>query len=121
MTSEQTNHNVGVVDGDKICGVVVYMDEVRKPHLALVTNDFYKTGGGPINLAYVNDDINMQDPYGQQLIRKTSVAFWGSQGYRDLMANCWMYVADYKNCLTSEKDRAKINGRLNEQTFRLMY
>lgn len=111
MTSEKIR--------DKTGGVVVYMDSLRRPHLAIVTDDFNKTGTGAINLAYVNDDPNMRDPYGQQLLRFTSIGFWGDGSYRDLMANCWMYVGDYTNIVSEchgKETKAKINGRINEAT-----
>lgn len=111
MTSEP-NH-------DKTAGVVVYLDSLRKPHLAIVTNDFFKTGAGAMNLAYVNEDINMQDQYGQQILRQTSVGFWADPSYKTLLANCWMFVGDYRNIISGshgEETKAKINGRINEST-----
>lgn len=68
---------------------VIYLDERKQAHHALITNDFNTTMNGPVNLVFVTTDIDKQDSYGMQLERRTSVAHI-SQGYEDLRANCWI-------------------------------
>ena len=67
-------------------GTVTYYDEYGRPHDALITNiwwneEFYgEPGYDPdrpsnpsINLVYITDETSLTDPYGQQIVRKTSV------------------------------------------------
>ena len=59
-----------IQDGD----VIVYHDTHGTPHNALVTNAWGGVLDGAVNLAYVSDDKNETDPYGQQLKRESSVS-----------------------------------------------
>ena len=76
---------------DKTGTVVVYLDELHRPHYALITNDFNKQSIGPVNLIYVNPEASMEDDYGRQMKRATSVGFWGD-GYTELLAIAGCYL-----------------------------
>lgn len=104
---------------DKTGTVVVYLDELHRPHYALITNDFNKQSIGPVNLIYVNPEASMEDDYGRQMKRATSVGFWGD-GYTELLANCWMLLGDYTNIKTGihgEKSKHAINGDVVERVM----
>lgn len=60
---------------------VIFVDEVGKEHDALVTADwgYGKTENPSINLVFVTDDTSMNDPYGLQMVRKTSVVHESNQ------------------------------------------
>jgi hypothetical protein len=70
---------------------VIYVDTVGQEHQALVTNQF---GGGnleetwSINLAYVNPDEGMNDQYGRQLLRQSSVP---PERYQSAHGNYWKW------------------------------
>lgn len=55
--------------------VIVYVDEHSRPHDALVTAWW---GGdnpmGALNCVYVTADADKRDPYGQQILRASSVS-----------------------------------------------
>lgn len=60
----------------KIGDGVVYVDAVGQEHKALVTNEFSggnTEGDWSINVLYVNPDETMNDGYGRQILRETSV------------------------------------------------
>ena len=94
--------------------VVVYIDEYRKQHKALVTiwhgttlqsadgtirhlttmpdwESFYGPGSVPcLNLLYVSDDDAKLDPYGNQIERRSSVMHGDKQG-PPRIGNCWLW------------------------------
>ena len=59
---------------------VIFVDAVGKTHNAIVTAD-WSYGGTPasVNLVFVSDDEALTDPYGRQIVRKTSVVHQGQQ------------------------------------------
>jgi len=66
---------------------VIYVDELRKEHNALVTTIHGNADDKPsINLVYVSMDENKIDPYGRQLERQTSCVHIDNQSAK---ANCY--------------------------------
>lgn len=65
----------------KIGTAVLYVDEVQKVHNALVTADwsYGSNTPGSINLVFVSGDEDLDDPYGRQIVRKTSVTHQSMQ------------------------------------------
>lgn len=58
----------------KIGDGIVFIDEHRVEHPAIVTRVWTSTGGLPgCNLVFVTDDETKEDPYGRQIERRTSV------------------------------------------------
>jgi hypothetical protein len=59
----------------RLGNMVLFTDEFGKPHHAIVTADWASEAypNGAVNLVYVSDDENLTDPYGRQIVRKTSV------------------------------------------------
>jgi hypothetical protein len=74
----------------KIGSHVIYIDEYKKEHDALITQvwgDHANTATKPgLNVVYVSDDENQQDPYGRQLKRETSIVHLEGQPAK---ARCW--------------------------------
>lgn len=65
---------------ERVGKAVIFTDEVQKEHAAVVTADWANSDEpGAINLVYVSDDENLTDPYGRQIIRKTSVTHKSKQ------------------------------------------
>ena len=56
---------------------VIYTDEYRKDHMALVTAIW---GKDCINLVYVSGDEGKTDPYGRQIERETSCCRYSTNG-----------------------------------------
>lgn len=98
---------------------VIYFDEYRRPHDAIVTNWFH---GGPdgqteaeaqrihderqatnsperrssfyrpsCNLVYVTTDKTKTDPYGDQIERNTSTSYGRQQGSTPFLGRCWAW------------------------------
>lgn len=73
---------------------VVFVDEVRKTHAALITaihgiaTESYQPY---VNLVYVTDDASKQDPYGNQLERSSSV---GHKLLGNPPGRFWYYVEE---------------------------
>ena len=66
---------------------VIFIDSIRKEHNALVTAIHGDPENKPaINLVYVSDDTNEQDPYGRQLKRETSMV---NIAHNSAKAHCW--------------------------------
>ncbi len=66
---------------------VVFIDEKRQQHCALVTEVHGDPGSRPsVNLLWVSDDPNERDQYGRQINRDSSVV------HRDATyeGNCWI-------------------------------
>lgn len=90
----------------RIGDVVVYLDEHRKRHNALVTiwhgctdgetvEDFkrkYDAKGPPaINLLYVSSDPTKTDPYGRQLEQRQSSVIHGSLQSPPNLGRCYLW------------------------------
>lgn len=76
----------------KIGDVVVFIDEVRKHHDALVTNVWQSSGGKPgCNVVYVVDDESKVDPYGRQIERRTSIVHASAQPAGGM---CWKWPSE---------------------------
>ncbi len=74
--------------------VVTFIDSTRKEHNALVTavwDGYHGKEKNPrqpsLNLVVVLDDENMEDPYGRQIRRETSVVHISNQSAK---AYCWV-------------------------------
>ena len=68
---------------------VIFVDERRKQHCALVT-EVHGTDEAPsVNLLYVSDDENERDNYGRQIKRQSSVVHDDDQSGG---GNCWMVL-----------------------------
>lgn len=93
---------------DKTTLFVVYLDEYGQMRDALITNDFNKEHDGLVNLIFVSNDENKTDNYGRQLERRTSVAYV-KDGYEDLLANCWMYYADWHHIYATKKSSSRFH------------
>lgn len=66
---------------------VIYIDEHRQEHDAIVTAVFDSMGNLPgINCIYVSMDATREDPYGRQTERATSVVHIDAQPAK---AVCW--------------------------------
>lgn len=73
----------------KIGDSIVFLDEHRVEHPALVTNVWQSSGGLPgCNLVFVVDDETKTDPYGRQIERRTSIVHESVQPAR---ASCWRH------------------------------
>lgn len=92
----------------KVGDVVVYLDEHRSAHNALVTvwhgmkagetvGDFKKKFGasGPpsVNLLFVTTKEDATDPYGQQIERRSSVGHGSIQSPKNL-GNCYLWPGE---------------------------
>lgn len=64
---------------------VIYIDEFRKQHNALVTEPH---GGTCCNLVYVSSDEKKHDTYGRQIERDCSCVHISCN---EAKANCWAY------------------------------
>lgn len=65
---------------ERVGQAVTFIDEVGKPHNAVVTADWsISEEPGAINLVFVSDDEALTDPYGRQIVRKTSVTHQSKQ------------------------------------------
>lgn len=71
---------------NKAGGVVIFTDENRIDHNALVTDVH---GEHCINLLYVSTDPNKNDSYGRQIERKSSVTRYGVYNH---FGNCFREV-----------------------------
>jgi len=92
---------------------IIFFDEYRKPHEAIVTNWFH---GGPdgqtvdemvqeardrgvtseiwmpcCNIVLVSTDTAKEDPYGRQIERHTSVTYGRQQGMKPFIGMCWAW------------------------------
>jgi len=79
----------------QIGSAVVYVDEHRERHAALITTIFRDMGhpsgerGEPgANLVFVTGDDSKSDPYGRQIERRTSVCHLSVNPAK---ANCWAW------------------------------
>lgn len=71
---------------------VIFVDEHREEHVALVTNVWQSSGGLPgCNVVYVSDDESKSDPYGRQVERKTSIVH---QSVQPAGGMCWRHVGE---------------------------
>ena len=71
---------------------VVFIDEHRKEHVALVTAVWESMGALPgCNVVYVTDDETKSDPYGRQIERKTSVVH---QSVQPAGGMCWRHEGE---------------------------
>lgn len=76
---------------ERLGKAVIFTDEVGKDHFAVITADWSTDHSplGGVNLVFVSSDDGLTDPYGRQIVRKTSVTHQSNQsapGYfwRDL-------------------------------------
>jgi len=69
----------------KIGDHVIYTDEQRRDHHALLTA-VHGTGKPAVNLLFVVDDPARNDPYGNQIERRSSCVH---RSHNSAAANCW--------------------------------
>lgn len=70
----------------KIGEAVIYVDEYKREHFALLTA-VHGSGEKPcVNLVYVSSDPNKHDTYGRQVERFSSCVHISNNGAQ---ANCW--------------------------------
>lgn len=68
---------------------VIFIDEMKVEHNALVTNDFGadEHGGTPaVNVVYISGNKDEEDPYGRQIKRETSIVHCNDNSAH---ARCW--------------------------------
>lgn len=65
---------------------MLFTDQLRKRHNALVTATHGFQEHPSINLVYVSDDENAHDQYGQQMVHETSVVH---QKHQSAFGNYW--------------------------------
>lgn len=71
---------------------VIFVDSLRKEHVALVTNVWPSMGGIPgCNVVYVSDDESKTDPYGRQVERSTSIVH---QSVQPAGGMCWRHIGE---------------------------
>lgn len=65
----------------RVGNMALFTDELGKSHHAVITADWSTETHDPgaVNLVYVSDDENLTDPYGRQIVRKTSVVHKSNQ------------------------------------------
>lgn len=81
------------VEPIEVGDVVRYVDEAGESHYALVTAVWggFDYGNVPsINLVWVSSDPKMDDPYGRQIERKTSIVHQSNQAAHGLF---WVNIA----------------------------
>jgi hypothetical protein len=65
----------------EVGSVVEYVDELGRPHAALVTANFGGENPTPsLNVVYVSASESEHDSYGRQIARETSVVNEANQG-----------------------------------------
>lgn len=76
----------------KVGDHIVFIDEHRVSHEALVTRVWVSLGGKPgCNLVFVSGDESKDAPYGRQIERRTSIVHLSQQPAR---ASCWEWPFD---------------------------
>lgn len=76
----------------KVGDSIVYIDETRGVHNALVTHVWSNIAGGVpdgCNLVFVAGDESKSDPYGRQIDRRTSIVHRSMQ---PAGAACWLWA-----------------------------
>lgn len=73
----------------KVGDPIVFIDEHRVEHPALVTHTWESVGGLPgVNCVFVDGDEKKTDNYGRQIDRRTSIVHLSVQPAK---ASCWKW------------------------------
>lgn len=76
----------------KVGDAIVFIDEHRQSHEALVTKVWVSVGNMPgVNLVFVVNDESKTDNYGRQIDRRTSIVHLSQQPAR---ASCWAWLGE---------------------------
>lgn len=65
--------------GPAVGSAVIFVDQLKKRHNALVTSTHGFQEHPSINLVFVSDDENAHDQYGQQIVHETSIVHQSDQ------------------------------------------
>lgn len=75
----------------KIGEAVIYVDEFKREHFALLTAVHGESDNSAVNLVYVSSDATKSDTYGRQIERNSSCVHISVNSAK---ANCWKDLSE---------------------------